>query len=249
MIPKTIHYCWFGGKQLPRAAVKFIKSWQRKLPDYEIIQWNENNFPVDQYPFAKEALLEKKYAFVSDVCRLYVLKEFGGIYMDTDVEIIKTLDAFLTSTAFSGFESDALVQSAIMGSVKNGQWVTELLDYYNDRSFYKENCSFDETPNTTIITQLMKEKGFIMNNTFQKIENYVAFYPTDFFCPKSYQTGRMNITKNTHCIHHFSGSWKPFGERILHFQKWRIRKLVGYKNVSLIRIFLESLRRKELDKK
>ena len=106
MIPKTIHYCWFGGNPLPQLAKDCIASWKKYLPEYELVEWNESNFPFAQFPLAQEALENRKFAFVSDVCRLYAIKEFGGIYMDTDVEVLKPLDAFLHHAAFSGFENN-----------------------------------------------------------------------------------------------------------------------------------------------
>ena len=192
MIPKTIHYCWFGGNPLPQLAQDCIASWKKYLPDYELVEWNEKNFPFEKFPFAQEALDNRKFAFVSDVCRLYALKEYGGIYMDTDVEVLKSLDIFLHHAAFSGFENDDYVPTGIMASEKNSQWATDLLKYYDNRSFIKENGELDIQSNTYIITEMMKEKGFVMNNKFQEIEDYVAFYPNDYFCPKSYKTGSID---------------------------------------------------------
>ena len=126
MIPKKIHYCWFGRKPLPALALMCIESWKRFLPDYEIIEWNEDNFDVNLYQYAKEAYHMKKYAFVSDVCRLYALKEIGGLYMDTDLEVLKPLDAFLHHNAFSGYESNGYIPTALMGSKKNGEWATDM---------------------------------------------------------------------------------------------------------------------------
>lgn len=232
MIPKIIHYCWFGRNPLPKLAIDCIASWKKFLPDYEIIEWNEDNFPIDDYPFAKEALENKKYAFISDVCRLYALKEMGGIYMDTDVEVLKSLNDFLHHSAFSGFENDDFVPTGIMASEKNGQWVSELLEYYDDRSFIRENGELDTLSNTAIITKMMKERGFIMNNSFQEIKDYVAFYPNDFFCPKSYKTGSIDLTRNTYCIHHFAKSWIPLQSKWRNIIKLKMIKLFGYNNIQ-----------------
>ena len=184
MIPKIIHYCWFGGKPLPKLAENCIDSWRKYLPDYEIKEWNERNFPLEKYAYAQQAIENRQFAFVSDVARLYALKQEGGIYMDTDVEVVKTLDGFLHHTAFSGFENDDFVPTGIMASEKNGRWVTDLLSYYDGKSLFKEDGSIDSISNTFIITGMMKEKGFLMNNTFQEKEGYVAFYPNDYYCPK-----------------------------------------------------------------
>lgn len=232
MIPKIIHYCWFGGNPLPKLAVDCIDSWKKHLPDYEIKEWNENNFPLDKYIFAKEALANRKFAFVSDVCRLHALKEEGGIYMDTDVEVLKSLDNFLGHAAFSGFENDDYVPTGIMGSEKKGDWVTELLHYYDDKPFVKQDGTFEMQSNTFIITQMAKEKGFIMNNSFQEIERYVAFYPNEYFCPKSYKTGRIDLTANSYCIHHFAKSWIPKKARWKNIAKMKVMDWFGSGNIQ-----------------
>ena len=232
MIPKVIHYCWFGGKSLPKQAKKFIDSWKKYLPDYKIIEWNESNFPFEKYLFAKEALDNRKYAFISDVCRLYAIKEYGGVYMDTDVEVLKSLDPFLHHAAFSGFENDEFVPTGIMAGEKNSAWANDMLAYYDNKSFVKENGELDTLTNTFIITQMMKEKGFVMNNKFQEKEGYVTFYPSEFFCPKSYVTGSIELTKNTYCIHHFAKSWIPKTKRIRNNYKMKMMKIFGYKNIQ-----------------
>jgi hypothetical protein len=232
MIPKTIHYCWFGGNPLPSLAVKCISSWKKYLPDYKIKEWNESNFPIEEFQFAKETLENNKFAFVSDVCRLYALKMDGGVYMDTDVEVLKSLNPFLNKPAFSGFENDDFVPTGIMASEKGGQWVTELLSYYDNRSFFRDNGDFDTTTNTFIITQLMKEKGFIMNNSFQEKEGYVSFYPNDYFCPKSYKTGNTDLTENSYCIHHFAKSWVPFHKKWRNILKMYVMSIFGANNVQ-----------------
>mgnify|MGYP000956178412 CR=1 FL=1 len=192
MIPKVIHYCWFGGKDLPELAIKCIESWKKYLPEYEIKEWNESNFDLDLYKYTREAYDHKKYAYVTDVVRLYAIKNEGGVYLDTDVEILKPLDIFLHHSAFSGFENNSSVPTGIMASVKNGDWATDMLNYYNDKTFLdKENNPVLET-NVIVITNLMKEKGIIMNNTYQEISDYVVFYPHDYFCPKDHNTGIIN---------------------------------------------------------
>ncbi len=234
MIPKKIHYCWFGGNPLPNDAKRYIKSWKKHLPDYEIIEWNEDNFDLDMYPFAREAYDHKKYAFITDVVRLHVLKEYGGIYMDTDVEVLKPLDKFLKHVAFSGFENDNFVPTGIMGSEAGGQWVTDLLEYYNQRHFVNKNGELDTVSNTYIITQMMKQKGFKMNNTFQEIKNYVAFYPNEYFCPKSYRTGKIELTKNSYTIHHFAKSWIPFRKKWQNIIKMKFMQIFGDKYINKI---------------
>lgn len=234
MIPKIIHYCWFGRNPLPPLAEKCLASWKKYLPEYEIIEWNEDNFPIDDFIFAKEALENRKFAFVSDVARLYAMEKMGGIYMDTDVEALKSLDEFLHHAAFSGFENDDFVPTGIMASEKNGTWVKELLAYYDNKPFVNADGSMETTSNTFIITQMMKQKGFKMTNSFQEIEGYVAFYPNDYFCPKSYKTGRIELTKNSACIHHFAKSWIPAGKRFRNIAKMKVMNIVGPKPVQFV---------------
>lgn len=208
MIPKIIHYCWFGRGEMPELAFKCLESWKKYLPEYEIMIWNEDNFDINSYQYTADAYKERKFAFVSDVSRLQALKEYGGLYLDTDVEFIKALpDDFLNDIAFTAFE-DCLVSAGIIGSVKNSEWISDLLASYRDRSFYKADGSLDVKPITEMITGFLgREKDVLANNTYQKIDNYCTIYPSEYFYPKSWKTLKMNITPNTYCIHHFAGSW------------------------------------------
>ena len=152
MIPKKIHYCWFGGKELPELAKKCIASWEKFCPDYEIIRWDESNFNINICKYVTEAYQNKKFAFVTDYVRLYAMHTQGGIYMDTDVELTKNLDIFLDNQGFSGFESEEHIPTGIMASEKGFSLFEELLSYYTDRSFVKEDGALDTTTNVEIIT-------------------------------------------------------------------------------------------------
>lgn len=207
MIPKIIHYCWFGRNPLPPLAVKCIESWKKYCPDYEIKEWNEDNFDLNSYPYVREAYDKRRFAFVTDVVRLYALYHEGGIYMDTDVEVLKPLDAFLSHHAFSGFEDEMHVPTGIMASEKGGKWAKDNLAYYNNRHFLKADGGVDLTTNVETITNYMLPLGLKQNNTFQDFPGLITFYPKDYFCPKSYQDGQIYLTENTHTIHHFAGSW------------------------------------------
>ena len=220
MIPKVIHYCWFGGNPLPELAIKCIKSWKEYLPEYDIKEWNESNFNLNSFTFTREAYDAKKYAYVTDVVRLYALKTEGGIYMDTDVEILKNLDVFLKHTAFSGFESDKSIPTGIMASEKNGAWASDMLIYYSDKKFIDKSGKPILKTNVVVISEMMKNKGIQLNNTLQEIQDYITFYPSDYFCPKSPSNGEINLTVNSYCIHHFAGSWaSPPSRSILLKQK------------------------------
>ncbi len=221
MIPKIIHYCWFGRGKMPALALKCIESWKMFLPDYELMLWSEDNFDVNTYRYTKEAHESKKYAFVTDVVRLKALKEIGGIYMDTDVEVLKSFDDLLYLPAFSGFESLNFVPTGIMASEKDGKWVTEQLKYYTDRPFILEDGSFDQTTNTTSISNYMQGRGFLLDNSYQ-IFDEMHFFPHDYFSPLVW--GKISKTDNTYCIHHFAGSWNPRSRRL---KRWFFRKIVG----------------------
>lgn len=209
-IPKVIHYCWFGGGQMTDDAKKCIASWKKFCPDYEIIEWNEKTFDVNSNPYTREAYNEKKWAFVTDYVRLFVLYSNGGIYMDTDVELVKPIDDFLGHHAFSGFESSSDIPTGIMGCEKGFDLFGSFLEYYENRHFIKENGSYDLTTNVSIITNICELRGLKRNNTLQTIAGFVL-YPSDVFCPKNCLTGRLDMTDNTVAIHHFAGSWLEDG--------------------------------------
>lgn len=209
MIPKKIHYCWFGRGPKNELAVKCIESWKRVLTDYEIKEWNEDNFDINQNQYVKEAYEARKFAFVTDYVRLHALYHEGGIYMDTDVEVLKSYTPFLHHKAFSGFETDGNVPTGMMAAEKGSVWAKDLLDGYKDRRFMKSDGQPDMTTNTTVITLYMLSKGLVLNNTFQDFPELCTMYPADYFCPKDHRTGKIKCTKNTVCIHHFAGSWLP----------------------------------------
>lgn len=206
MIPKTIHYCWFGRNPLPPLAEKCIASWRKYCPDYEIIEWNEDNFDIYSNQYTKEAYEAKKWAFVTDFVRLYVLEKYGGVYMDTDVEVVKPIDRFLQHSAFSGFETPQRVPTGIMAAEKNHPVIHELLSFYDNKHFLDENGNPDITTNVDTITELFLKKGLVLNGELQDIADFVL-YPPDYFCPKDWNDGLVTRTNRTFTIHHFSGSW------------------------------------------
>jgi hypothetical protein len=230
MIPKIIHYCWFGGKKLPAKAEMCLKSWKKYLPDYELRLWNEENFNLKINSYVTEAYEAGMYAFVTDYVRLYALYKDGGIYMDTDVEVLRNLDEFLILPAFSGFESNNFIPTGIMGSEKSGIWVKEQLGYYTDRHFRTSDGDCDTTTNVHIISKSMSEGGFQFNNIRQDFNDIVTFFPSDFFCPKSYETGKIKLTSNSACIHHFTESWRPRSKRAI----IKIRRFIGPKIYDFI---------------
>lgn len=227
-IPKKIHYCWFGGNPLPELAQKCIDSWKKYLPDYEIIRWDESNFDFSINDYVREAYENKKWAFITDYVRLYVLYNYGGIYMDTDVEVLKPLDELLTHKAFSGFEDKINIPTGIIASEKHNKWIKYLLDYYKDRHFIVDG-KINYTTNVLIITEMTKKKyGLKQNNTYQDLKD-VVFYPNDYFCPKDHINGEIYLTDNTYCIHHFSGSWQSKGMKFREKVFRTIHKIFGRK--------------------
>lgn len=235
MIPKVIHYCWFGRNKLPKLAIECIESWKKNLPDYKIIEWNEDNFDINSNQYVKEAYESKKWAFVTDYVRLYVLKEYGGIYMDTDVEVTQNLDEFLNCGAFSGFESNNYIPTGIIGAEKDNKWIERMLQEYDNKKFIKEDGSYDMTTNVVLITDITKKEFNIkLNNTYQELKHRVIMYPSDYFCPKSYETGKIRKTKNTYAIHHFSGSWHSDEEKKIRKRKMMLTKVFSEKTALRI---------------
>lgn len=217
MIPKIIHYCWFGPKELGEAEKTNLATWKRYCPDYEVMCWSEKTFDINSNQYVKEAYENKKYAFVTDYVRLYALYNFGGIYMDTDVEMCKKLDSLLGYPAFSGFESDEKIPTGTMASEKGNLWIELLLKDYNDIRFVKSNGTLDMTTNTQRITETtLKNYDVTLNNEFIQTKDFVMF-PFEYLCAKDWKTGQVIRTENTYTIHHFSNSWqskkmKTYGE-------------------------------------
>ncbi len=211
-IPKIIHYCWFGGNPLPESAKKYIETWKKYCPDYEIVEWNESNFDLNYNDYVKEAYASKKWAFVSDVARLHALVNHGGIYMDTDVEVLRSLDEFLKHDAFSGFEKPDSIPTGIMACSKGHPMFAQLLSDYNGAHFIRPDGTLNFATNVDRITHRCLKHGLQLNNELQTVCGF-TLYPTDWFCPKDYGTGKITVTENTHTIHHFSGTWHSDEER------------------------------------
>ena len=221
MIPKIIHYCWFGRGKMPRLANQCYDSWKLHLPEYEYMLWNEDTFDVNSNRYTKEAYDHRKFAFVTDYVRLYALQKYGGIYMDTDVEVVKSFNDLLHLPAFSGFESPKYVPTGIMASEKGGLWVNQQIKHYDDRPFILPDGTPDTTTNTYVISKSMANAGLLLNNTYQVCQG-MHFFPKDYFSPRQY--GKVRSTANTYCIHHFAGSWNPPARR---FKIWFFRTIVG----------------------
>ncbi|MGQ7542677.1 glycosyltransferase family 32 protein [Streptococcus suis] len=221
MIPKIIHYCWFGGKELPQEVEDFIQTARNHMPEFEIKIWTDDNFDLTSHPFVRTAYKEKKWAYITDYARLKVLEEFGGIYMDTDVEVKHSLEKFLKHQAFTGCENEFYCITATMGAVKGHPWIKRLLSYYDNPSLVS-NDKLNVRPNTVIITEITREEyGWIPLDEYQVLQEDLHIYPSDVFCAKDIETLKYKVTDNTYTIHHFNGSWLSPTTRL----KLKIRKL------------------------
>lgn len=244
MIPKIIHYCWFGRNPMPELAKKCIASWKRYCPDYEIKEWNESNFDLNYCDYVREAYDAKKWAFVSDVARLYALVTEGGIYMDTDVEVIKPLDILLKYHAVSGFETETTIQTGLIASEKENSMLQEMLASYEDDHFILSDGTMDKTPNVVRMTNICKKYGLILNNEKQTVDTFIVL-PKDYLCPKSIEKGTLKITENTIIIHHFDGSWLSDEERYhdeLTRNIYRRFSIIPYDIISIICAFITEIK-------
>ena len=225
-IPKILHYCWFGGKPKPPLAEKCIRSWRKFCPDFEIREWNESNFDLEQVPaYVRQAYEAGRWAFVSDYVRLRALTEVGGVYLDTDVEIVRPLEPFLKHEAFAGFEHLERVQTGVLACRKGFPLFQEFLAYYDTAVFRRPDGSMDTTTNVEILTGICRKKGLVFNDAFQVVDG-LAVYPREVFCPVDYDTMKLKKTRKTVTIHWFSGSWQTQEDlRILEEERrWKRRE-------------------------
>lgn len=233
MIPKIIHYCWFGRGPLPELAQKCIASWKKYLPDYEIKEWNEDNFDVNIIPYTAEAYKAKKYAFVSDYARFWILYQYGGIYFDTDVEVIRPIDDIIERGNFMGFETDPKPQlkaDASEASVNPGLGmgvapglgiIKKMLDYYEGRHFEFVPGGIGQLTIVHIATEVLLKSGLKLQQGIQQVDD-MWIYPAEYFCPINLKTGRIHVKPNTRTIHHYAGTWQ---DKHFSFKVW-IKKVL-----------------------
>ena len=214
MIPKTIHYCWFGRNPLPSSARKCIASWKKYLPDYEIKEWNEDNFDVNRIPYTRDAYAAKKYAFVSDYARFWVLYHYGGVYFDTDVEVIRPMNEFIAKGPFMGWEKPgstgvySIAPGLGLAANKEQPLYQEILHGFEHLNFYDENGERNNYSMIPLVTDLLTQKGLKKDGSMQVIDD-VILYPSEYLCPMEYFTGKVTITDNTYAIHWYSMTWLP----------------------------------------
>lgn len=216
MIPKIIHYCWFGGNPLPELAQKCIASWKKYFPEYEIKEWNEDNFDVNIIPYTAEAYQVRKYAFVSDYARFWILYKYGGLYFDTDVEVIRSMDDIIERGPFMGCENGAKEGATTLGVAPGlglgvnpglGLYKT-ILDRYSNIHFLNHKGYQNIKTVVEYTTELLQSYGLKNVNDIQKVAG-IWIYPQRYFCPMDMNTGELNIVDDTRSIHHYMASWKP----------------------------------------
>lgn len=252
IIPKIIHYCWFGGNPLPPLAEKCIASWKKHLPDFEIKRWDESNFDVDVIPYTKQAYKAKRYAFVSDYARLYILHKYGGLYFDTDVEVIKPMNHIIVNGPFMGCENPYIktpdnntnihenlsANSAAylgvnpglgLGAYPEMEIYKELLDYYNHLQFRRPDGSLNKTTIVTHTMEILCRHGLRNTPEIQTVAG-IKIYPVEYFCPMDYATGHVSITSNTVSIHHYTASWKTNKDVAISF----VAKILGKKITNIL---------------
>jgi hypothetical protein len=208
MIPKIIHYCWFGKNDKPESVEKYLATWREKCTDYEIIEWNESNFDINSNAFCRESYKAKKWAFVADYVRLAVLYKYGGIYMDTDVEVLKSFDDLLANNGFLCFENKKMVSIGTIGICKQSPIIKELLDLYKHMKFTNDDGTFNMTTNLTYVTDLLSNKyGLKLDGKKQVLPGNILVLPMNAFIAKSYWTGWIMADDDTYAIHHYAASW------------------------------------------
>lgn len=222
MIPKVIHYCWFGHNPKSELMLRCIASWKKYCPDYEIIEWNEDNFDISQNDYAREAYEEKKWAFVTDYARLWIVYNHGGIYLDTDVELVRSLDDLLIESAFFGFEDGQSIATGLGFGAEIGNPVVEaMLRDYDMIHFRQMDGTLDKLPCPVRNTKAIE--GFLIGRKdlldVLRTE-HASFYPPEYFCPLSADGLTMKKTDHTYAIHWFSATWLSADEQVVH--KYRI---------------------------
>ena len=228
VIPKVINYCWFGRKQKSKKILKCIDSWKRYMPEYKIIEWNEDNFPIDFFEYTSEAYASEKYAFVSDVARLYALFTCGGIYFDTDIEVLRSFPKqYVSDNVIFAFESEKRVMTGFMAGVRQHDVWKDLLSEYRGRKFINEDGTINDTPNTVYLTDYLSKYDLQKSNRYQRISEDIVVYPLEIFGAFDWSTCKYNITENTVLVHKCYGSWLDDYSKV----KINVKKiLVNYLN-------------------
>ncbi len=231
MIPKIIHYCWLSDDPFPESIRRTMDSWREKLPGYEFMHWDLKRFPLEKSRWVREAFEAKKYAFAADLIRLYAVYHHGGIYMDTDVEVVKPFDDLLHLPYFVGSEGEGIIEAGIFGAEKNCRWVGLCLDHYTDRVFKQPDGSYDMQTLPRIMMARIEPHYTIIEEPKGRSLPYpddtLTMFPRDYFCAKNQGTGIVTKTPNTYTVHHFAMSWKPKSKTFLADAKRALISVLG----------------------
>ena len=242
MIPKTIHDCWFGRGELTPLAKKCIASWRQFFPDYEIKEWNEDNFDVNIIPYTADAYKARKFAFVSDYARFWALYHFGGVYFDTDVEVIKPMDDVLENGPFMVFEMlgvrPAVNPGLGLAAVPGMSIYNAILNRFKPMSFLTENGCLNPYTMIPMVTDMLKERGLVGDGSIEQVAG-INIYPPDWFNPFDEATGRLHKTENTQSIHWFAKSWLPAESAWKTWTKRLLRRLFGTERLTKLGQFLK----------
>ncbi len=236
MIPKIIHFCWLSGDEYPKLIEQCMATWKTKLPDYEFMLWDTNKFDINSTLWTQQSFESKKYAFAADYIRLHAVYKYGGIYLDTDVEIVKNFDDLLHLPYFVGLEQNNIIEAAAFGAEKGADWLADCMRYYDDRPFIKE----DRTPDLLILPKIMETQikqnrklVFLENKELKNIEELIKdktkllLYPYDYFSVKDHESQKITKTKNTYTIHHFNNAWIPKRMKVRLNLKRKLLKTFG----------------------
>lgn len=246
MIPKIIHYCWFGKGELPEKARKCIASWKRFCPDYELIQWNEDNYEIPNIPFLKKAYEDRKWSFVTDYVRLDAVHRMGGIYFDTDVELLKPIDELLSYQAYFGFEEATTVNTGLgFGAEKHCGILQEMMQCYDrllpcqtDEEYFQHTCPIVQTP-------ILEKRGLLLNGKTQMLGDIMVF-SAEYMNPRDYMTGQLCKTENTISIHWYDASWQSLADQKVLELRHKLTPIFGVKNAWRIAVLIQYTRYKGL---
>ncbi|GAL77628.1 putative mannosyltransferase [Algibacter lectus] len=251
MIPKIIHFCWLSNDEFPPLIAKAMATWKEVLPDYEFVHWDTNKFDLESNTWVKQAFETKKYAFAADYIRLYAVYNYGGIYLDTDVEVLKSFNDLIERPYIAGAEIEGVIEAGVFGAEKHTPWVKQCLDYYEGKTFINSDGSYNTLTLPRIMMQQITQTHTVkelppeqitVNDQIQNKDTLYLF-PKDYFCAKNHGTGQLENTKNTYTIHHFAMSWVSKNHTFLPNLK---RKLMAILGVGLINNLIKVLGLKKI---